>query len=156
MSENDMIELFDGDLNYMKFLKSAQRTVKCEKCEKIQTQELSEKLNCGHLYCKTCLNQYLNTSADLFYDEMLDFKCPLCGDLISEVIIKSNLEADKLKSYLKKLHKHGASDLNQNCAECDYEFTVKKIKKKHVCPKCSRNICSSCNSIYFKGCCFKT
>ncbi|KAL7853016.1 hypothetical protein SRHO_G00188010 [Serrasalmus rhombeus] len=50
---------------------SLQSQSKCGVCEQIQTDPVS--INCGHTFCRQCINSYWNQSA-----ESGDFACPRC------------------------------------------------------------------------------
>lgn len=157
LTDNSLNLIFNGQSNYIKFLKSAENVFQCPICYKTKPKDSNISIPCGHLHCQDCLQKYIKDSADGLSENSASIHCPTCQNEIDVETIKDNLTGNVLKRYLVKLRKclEKTENLERKkyCADCDFEFNVRKNRKKHKCPNCKRQICSNCYSIYSKDCC---
>lgn len=146
-------------------LKQAYPTEICDLCK----DEIGFKLNCGHLYCQTCLNDYFRlTPPEMILDQLhLLPMCPSCK-INNVVSFLSNQEQAQLiqlgvlqKDVVQKLDRYAAScavqDPVYDCiqADCDERWTLSDMpirpgtnRYEVTCPKCKCHQCSNCGKSY--------
>ena len=160
LTNNNLNLLFNGQSNYKKFLKSAADVFQCPICYKSKPRDSNIKIPCGHEHCQECFKNYLKDSADALSENSASIYCPTCQSEIDQDTIKENLTGSVLKRYLvklrKSLEKTRIPQGKKYCVDCDLEFDIKKKRRKHKCPKCERQICSKCYSVYSNDCCGST
>ena len=110
---------------------------------------------CGHVYCKECIQQQLESTS-------IEFPVTCAADQCDEQLVWrdfDNLFKDKvkmlrditsasLKSYIAR-----NSDIVHNCItpDCEMIYTVSNDGKRFICRKCSANICTKCHTTWHEG-----
>ena len=110
---------------------------------------------CGHVYCKECIQQQLESTTIKFpvtcaadqCDEQLvwrDFE-NLFKDKVKKL---RDITSASLKSYIAK-----NSDIVHNCItpDCEMVYNISSEAKRFLCGQCSASICSKCHTTWHEG-----
>ena len=120
----------------------------CPVCyEEQPSDQASPALSCSHIFCTTCMSDYLQAKID--DNKIIDIKCPFegCGCLIPEETMKKILDQNAFEKY--KAHKE-AKLLARNpnvhyCpnAHCSKPFIANEKEPFTTC-SCGTIICHKC------------
>ncbi|KAJ6566988.1 hypothetical protein B0H19DRAFT_1352780, partial [Mycena capillaripes] len=127
------------------------------------------RLDCGHAYCRDCLQHYLRPAAQdpsfsprqcvaevLSLDAETPGSTGPCGLAISYSIIRSLLtsaEEDSLlrASFLAYINEHPAGFRYCPSPDCEMVYHPSKTGTAFQCPSCLLSICPACNVEYHDG-----
>ena len=110
---------------------------------------------CGHVYCKECIQQQLESTSIEFpvtcaadqCDEQLVWR-DFDNLFKDEVKMLRDITSASLKSYIAK-----NSNLVHNCItpDCEMMYVSSSEGKRFVCIKCGANICTKCHTTWHEG-----
>jgi len=114
-----------------------------------------QALDCGHEFCRDCLEQYFVTaiSSKKFPLVCPDQRCKKeVNDLDLRLILKTQ-ELEKYENFSLSLfiEKNGSSYSCCPTANCPYLFFFKLGDYDFNCPKCTKRYCLSCKVDYHSG-----
>ncbi|CAK62137.1 unnamed protein product (macronuclear) [Paramecium tetraurelia] len=121
----------------------SQNLNQCPICQ--EQKEDNSELKCKHVFCRKCLEQYLNVKID--EGIVMQIKCPSCLYELSYDEVVSNIEKIKLDKYAKlRTLQYGESDPTlRHCPNKQCELYVLLDSKR--C-QCGQEICVDCGNQY--------
>ncbi|CDW78103.1 ibr domain containing protein [Stylonychia lemnae] len=131
----------------------------CEICYKpIENDSQLLSLNCGHSYCKECLEAMVLYAIDVS-GEVNKLKCPdsKCTAVLSRNVIQNLTNSEKFQKYLGfMLNYELILDKNKKfCPSPDCHNILERkglgFSSKIKCEKCNNEICFDCQAVWHQG-----
>ncbi|CDW74176.1 ibr domain containing protein [Stylonychia lemnae] len=128
----------------------------CYKSFEHDSQLLS--LNCGHIYCKECLEEMVLYAIDVS-GEVNKLKCPdsKCTAVLSRNVIQNLTNSEMFQKYLGFMLNYELTlDKNKKfCPSPDCHNILEKkglgFSSKIKCNKCNNDICFDCQAVWHQG-----
>lgn len=133
----------------------------CEICDDQLFDDSTQQLECGHIFCKLCVENIIAAAVDQYTTTTL--RCPTisCCRPFKEPFVLRFLEDQDLtslkKRYLKIIQDRLIIDgktmimCPMKTCQCVFSFKAKSNRQTLECPNCHINFCSECRQLDHGG-----